>query len=314
VRFFLAVVSGTSLAAGARQLGVDQTTVSRRLAAFQRELGVKLFERTPDGLILTAAGRSIEEAARRMEASALAIERRAVGEDARPVGSVKLTTTETLADRFIVPELSVFHAQYPDISVELITDSRTLDISRRQADVAIRVARPREPELVARKIAMLAVALYASYDYLARHPIPRSGKGLTGHELVYYGSLQPAQGKPFLGESTEGARVAFRSNSTLAQMGAVRAGLGIGALPCYLADEVPELVRIWPNRPPEMQEIWLVMHADVRHGARVRAFCDFVVEVFSRAQPILRGLKRERVARREQRVPTFLAPYKALPG
>jgi len=292
VRVFLAVMSERTLAAAARRLGVDQTTVARRVAALERDLGTRLFERTPDGLVRTIAGQSIEDAAHRMEESALIIERRAAGEDSRPAGSVKLTTTEMLAHRFIVPELGKFHASHPNISVELVTDSRTLDISRCQADVAVRVVRPREPQLIARKIGMLGIALYASYGYLDKHGTPRPGAGLAGHDLVYYGSLHPAQGRPFLGESTEGARLVFQSNSTLAQIGAVRANVGIGALPCYLADEIPELARIWPNQRPEMQEIWLVVHADVRRAARIRALCDFLVELFSRAQPVLRGSTR----------------------
>jgi DNA-binding transcriptional LysR family regulator len=252
-------------------------------------LGAKLFERTPNGLLLTTTGQEIWSAAQVMEESAIAIERRAAGQDTRLAGTVRLTTTDTLANWLVLPELSRFHQRYPEIEIELVTDSHILDIERREADMAIRVARPTEPQLVARRLGSLAITLYASRKYLSTHSRPSPGEGLGGHNLVYYGTLRPAQGKPFLGEHLDGARFSFRSNSTLAQVNAVAAGLGIGALPCYLADNHTELVRLWRERRPEFQDVWLVIHQDVRRTARVRALAESLVEIFKRAARRLRG-------------------------
>jgi DNA-binding transcriptional LysR family regulator len=289
VKIFLSLCADRTFAGAARKLGVDQTTVGRRLAAMERRLCAKLFERTPDGLLLTATGQEIWAAAQTMEQSAIAIERRAAGQDTRLAGSVRLTTTDTLANWLVLQKLSRFHQRYPDIQIELVTDSHILDIERREADMAIRVARPAEPQLVARRLGSLAIALYASRKYLATHLRPRPGEGLRGHDLIYYGTLRPAQGQPFLGEPLDGARFSFRSNSTLAQVNAAAAGFGIGALPCYLADSHPELVRLWRERSPEFQDVWLVIHQDVRRTARVRALAEFLVEIFKRAGQRLRG-------------------------
>jgi DNA-binding transcriptional LysR family regulator len=289
VKFFLSLCASGTFARAARKLGVDQTTVGRRLAAMEHYLGAKLFERTPNGLLLTTTGQEIWSAAQVMEESAIAIERRAAGQDTRLAGTVRLTTTDTLANWLVLPELSRFHQRYPEIEIELVTDSHILDIERREADMAIRVARPTEPQLVARRLGSLAITLYASRKYLSTHSRPSPGEGLGGHNLVYYGTLRPAQGKPFLGEHLDGARFSFRSNSTLAQVNAVAAGLGIGALPCYLADNHTELVRLWRERRPEFQDVWLVIHQDVRRTARVRALAESLVEIFKRAARRLRG-------------------------
>lgn len=296
IRFFLALWQERTLSGASRRLAVDPTTVGRRLTALEQELGAKLFERTPDGFVPTATGEAIRGLCETMETTAIALERQAAGQDTRLSGVVRLTTPEALANRFVVPELAKLHARHPDIEIELLPESRILDISRRQADVAVRVARPKDPELIARKIGGLALALYGTPEYLVKRSVPQPGQGLAGHDLVYYGGLQPTQGRPFLGESIAGARFTFRSNSTLAQANAVAAGLGIGVLPCYMAEGNPRLVRLWPHAVPEVQELWLAVHPDVRRAARVRAVTELLGELFRREAPSLLG-KVEPVSR-----------------
>ena len=289
LRFFLAAVRGGNLSAAARELGVNYTTVGRRLDALQHGLGATLIQRTPDGLTLTRAGEAVKELCEKIEATALEIERRAAGHDRELGGTVRLTATETLAARFLIPAMAALRKRHPELEIELIPDYRLLDLSRQQADLAMRNARPTDPHLVCRRVGGFAITLYASRAYLAARGRPKRGGGLAGHDLVSWTYLLPATRGQFMGESVTDARIVFRSNSTLALTHAVAEGFGIGYIPCYLADEDPRLVRIWPDLTPPMVKLWLIHHEDLRRTARIKLVSDAIAAALRRDSRVLRG-------------------------
>src|SRR4051812_26181375 len=160
LRIFLAISRARTLAAAARKLGIDETTVARRLARLQTTMGASLLERAPGGLALTAAGEAVREAAEEMESAALTAERRALGADRQLSGRVRVTAPEILGRYFVLPALQAVHQRHPGIAIELISTIARLDVTRREGHVAIRTVRPTEPALIARKVARMALAPY----------------------------------------------------------------------------------------------------------------------------------------------------------
>ncbi|WP_434385469.1 LysR family transcriptional regulator [Melittangium boletus] len=290
LRCFLAVAREGSLAAAARVLEVDATTVGRRLAALEGELDTKLVERTPSGLVLTDAGRGIRPALEQMEASALAVERRASGEDARLEGQVRITLTEAFAVDMVLPRFAPFRERYPGIEVRFLTDYGSLDLTRREAEVAIRLTRPQDASLVARKVGEIAVAPYASEDYLARRGSPDLTRGLVGQDVIGYTDAAARWPEArWLAEHASGARLAIRCNSLLSVVAAAGAGLGVAVLPCLRGDREPGLRRVAPRVDALRRDIWLVVHPDLQNNARVRAVLQFLTELIQRERPLLAG-------------------------
>jgi len=269
IRTFLAVTRAGTLAAAGRVLGVDYTTVGRRIRALERELGIALFEHARDRYVLTEAAEGLREAAERMEEGALALERRALGADRTLTGLLKVATTDALAQILVLPALQALHERHPDIRIILLTGGARLDITRREADLAVRYVRPEAGGLVSRRIARVAAALYASRDYLARRPAPARRGSLRGHDVIgVEGGVRTWSQPPPDG------RDVLRANNMSALVQAAVLGLGIGALHCWMADQRTELVRLWPDEPLEHDDVYLVLHEDVQRTGRVRAFVE----------------------------------------
>jgi len=275
LRIFLALTRARSLAAAARKLGVDETTVARRLARLERELNTELRERRRGGLALTSAGEAVRAAAEEMESAALAAERRALGADRRLSGRVRVTAPEILGRYFVLPALQAVHERHPGIAIEMITTIARLDVSRREADVAIRSVRPTEPALVARKLARMAVAPYVRRG--RKRPAPLA--------VVSYadGVRLPLRNI----EDRVPGGVALRTNSIVTVLEAVRLGWGAGDLPCFVGDAAPGLMRAFPDEKPEWLDIWLVVHTEVQRTSRVRALVDELVRVFHEGAALL---------------------------
>jgi DNA-binding transcriptional LysR family regulator len=295
VRFFLAISRNRSLSGAARALRVDHATVGRRIAAFEEELGSKLFDRTPDGFALTAAGQAILKQCEAMENSAASVDRLVAGHDARLSGLVRVATTEGLAQVTVVPALTKLMEAHPQLQVEVMADPRPLNIARRQADIAVRLARPADADLVCRKLGEFGLVLYASRAYLAAHGTPNRSIGLAGHTSISY------LGAPsWFSGALAGARAVLFSNSPLVQLRAIAAGIGIGMLPCFLGDDHSELQRLWPTEPPELHTVWMIIHRDLRRVARIRLVADAIAEAFDRNRLALRsGIARLARARNE---------------
>jgi len=284
IRIFLAVARAGTLAAAGRTLGVNYTTVGRRVRVLERDLGISLFERLRERFVLTEAAERLRESAERMEDGALALERRALGADRTLSGLVRVATTDALAQVIVLPALGLLRQRHPDIRVHLMTGGARLDIARREADVALRYVRPPAGELISRRIARVAVAFYASREYLARRPAPAAGGSLRGHDVV-----APEEGLRSWSRPLPDARYALRANNMSALVQAVVLGMGMGALHCWMAAQHPTLLRVWPDEPLEHDDLHLVLHQDVQRTGRVRAFVQAVEERAAETAATLEG-------------------------
>ncbi|HYH19245.1 MAG TPA: LysR family transcriptional regulator [Azospirillum sp.] len=271
LRVFVALARAGSLSAAARALKVSHATVGRRIAALEDTLGRALFDRRADGYALTAEGAAVLELAAGMDERALAILRRA-GRDAGLTGTVRLTATESLAERFLIPRLVAFRRRHPGIDLEVLSDPRSLSLAKREADVAVRLARPQAGELVTRRLATIAYGLYVAPD------------GDAASWVGYDDSFAHLPEAQWLARHAAGGRIALRANGLPAQIAAVRAGFGKALLPRWFAEEEARedggLVACRPPAPPPVREAWLVVHRDLKDVPRVRALIDAVVAAF----------------------------------
>jgi DNA-binding transcriptional LysR family regulator len=287
VRHLLAVARTGSLSGAARALGVGHVTVGRRIALLEKRLGVTLLNRTPDGFATTSAGDAVLRQCMAMERAALDLERIAAGRDLLLAGSVRVTTTEALAFQLVAPAIAVMRRTHPELRVDLVAGARSLDVARRDADLAVRFARPSTSDLVCRKLGEVGFTLYASERYLARAGVPQRGQGLAGHDLVGFTGAPAATSPFFMSESREGARVVFRCDNPLIQLKAAAEELGIVELACFLGDSSHDLVRVWPQEAPTKRSAWLVIHPDMRRSARIKAVSAAISDAFRRQRRIL---------------------------
>jgi len=279
LRSFLAVARHGSLSAAARDLKVTQTTMGRRLEALHASSGVRLLQKTPAGFILTPAGERVLANVERMETEAFAIERAITGEDARIAGEVRITTVETFGARLLTPLLQPLLAFNPDLGIELITDTRSLSLSRREADIALRIAPFEQHEAVVRRIGDMAFGAYAGEAYLEKHGEPDFEHGGAGHALVtLQQDLALLPEARWLAELAPNARIQLKTNSRDAQLQAVLSGYGIAVLPCYLAHDISGLRELTRRDARLMRGIWLGVHKDTRHVPRVRLVIDTIVD------------------------------------
>lgn len=292
-RLVLAVGRARSIAEAAKSLGIDHSTVFRQLNAAERHIGVRLFERLPNGVYQpTAAGSRMISAAENMEDQTLGLDRDIAGGDHRLVGNLRFTSSETLAYRILPPHLAAFRKAHPGIVVELAIDNRILSLSRREADVALRPQRPKENVLWGRKISTVAWGIYGARAYLRgkRHSIA-TARDLSNHPLIGWDETSPRFGAAdWLEQIASSKAFVFRTASLLGQLAAAKEGVGLAALPCYLGDLEPDLTRAL-SRPIERleAELWVVTHADLRNTARIRAFLDLITEQLAKQRRLFEG-------------------------
>ena len=279
VRFFLAVARERTLSRAAAALGVDQTTVGRRIASLEGRLKVALFTRSAAGLQVNAAGAGVLEAAERMEEAALELRSRAAGEEAASAGTVRVATTDSLAEAFVVPAVRDLRARHPRIRVIVTTGWGRVDLRKGEADLAVRLVRPTDPRLACRKLADFALRLYASRDYVAQHGMPAA---LDGHALLAYeDAVRSGARHPFANLPMERGELALLSNSHRILLTGASSGLGIVQLPSYAGDAHPDLVRVLPEAE-EAYSVWLVVPQANRRIAAVRAVSDAIADTFRR--------------------------------
>ncbi|HEX9189057.1 MAG TPA: LysR family transcriptional regulator [Vicinamibacteria bacterium] len=270
LRYFLAVHRTRSHAAAARSLRVAATTVGRRVAALEAGIGSRLFTRTPEGLVATAAARALLAHAERMEVEAQESELLLSGADARPTGLVRLTCGDGFATAILAPGLPAFLASHPGLEVEIRAEPRVLDLTRGEADVALRNVRPRERSLVARRLGLERYGMFAAPSYLARRGTPRSPKDLAGHDLVLYDrEYDRLRSQVWLRQVAGGARVAVRASNTMTLHAACAAGAGIALLSTAFIRDDARFTRLLPRFEPPADDLWTATHADLRSAARV---------------------------------------------
>jgi DNA-binding transcriptional LysR family regulator len=278
LRFFLAIARTGSLSAAARELRVTQSTVGRRLASLESGLGARLLHRTPEGYVPTLAGETILGQVERVEAEALAVERAVGGHDALLEGLVRVTAVETLASHVLAPAFCALRLGSPEINIELLANVRHLSLAMREADIAVRLTRFEQHDLVARRIGTMAHGLYASPPYLERRGVPDFAAGCPGHRLVT--GLDGAEVPQLAGWLTEiapRATVVLRTDSPEAQLQAALCGEGMACLARLRGDAVGNgLRRLQPRLAQTVVEIWLAVHRDNRRTPRIRLVLDAV--------------------------------------
>ena len=293
VRFFLAVVRKRTLARAAAMLGVDQTTVGRRIASLEARLGVSLFTRSAGAFQPSRAGRGVLEAAERMEEAALELRSRAAGEE---IATVRVATTESISGAFIVPAVQSLRTSHPHIQVTVTTGWAQVDLRKGEADLAVRLVRPTDPRLACRKLADFRLRLYASRAYLSGRAAPTT---LAGESLIAYEEALPLGTRhPFARLPMEGGTLVLLSNSQHVLVAAAAAGVGIVQLPGFVGDAHPDLVRVFPE-VEEPYSVWLVLPQANRRIASVRAVSEAIAAEFRRHREArdpgrVRRLSRER--------------------
>lgn len=274
-RSFLSVVRLGSLSAAARELELTQPTLGRHIAELESDLGAALFVRSQSGVSPTEAALALRPHAEAMEAAAAALVRASSGTAGEPEGSVRLTASEFVGVEVLPAILSAFREAHPKIAVELSLSNLNQDLLRRDADIAVRMARPTQTALIARRLGSVAIGLYAHHSYIARHGMAKSVADLANHALIGFDADTVAlrayrqTGLPISREM-----FAFRSDSEHAQLAALRSGFGIGGCQAKVAARNPDLVPVLPRDFRVELEMWLVMHEDQRGIRRVRLLYD----------------------------------------
>src|SRR5438874_6817291 len=278
-RTFLAVIRDGSFSRAARRLDITQPTAGRDIEALEAAIGARLFTRTPGGLVPTEAARRLAPHAEAMAAAAAALQRASTGEAREERGVVRLTAAELIGQEVLPTILQPFCAAYPGIVLELKLSNRNEDLLRGNADIAVRMARPTQQALLARRIGEVKLGLFAHRRYVAAFGVPRTPAELADHRLIGFDEdqhiLRPGDG----GASPPSrAQFSFRCDSAVAQAAALRAGIGISALHLNTARNEPDLVRVLEKPLTFTREMWLAMHEDAKATKRIRLLFDHLAK------------------------------------
>ncbi|MGQ3676579.1 LysR family transcriptional regulator [Xanthobacter sp. TB0139] len=293
LRFFLAVARAGRLTVAAARLGVEHSTVSRRIAALENSFSAKLFDRSPRGYGLTAAGERLLAAAENMESLALAAQGAIGGADLGVAGTVRIGVPDGFGTLFLAPRIGELARQHPDLDIQLLAMPRLFSLSRREADIAISLSRPAAGRLHARKLCDYRLRLYAARGYLARHGEITSRAQLSSHPFIgYVDELIYAPELDYAPQVARDLRIRIKSSSLVAQLFATRGGAGVCVLPCFMGDlfagpDETALVPVLPQEVSLTRSFWLITHSDMRDLARVRVAAEFIVEVAQKGRHLL---------------------------
>ena len=300
LRYFLAIDRSGSIAAAAKYLGTSHSTVLRRVAKLEEKLGARLFERLPAGYAMTSAGERLRT---RLDGVAERIEgaqRELSGLDTRPSGTIRITSTDTLAHGLLMPHLRAFREAHPAIRLELVLNNAFLSLTKREADVAIRPSNRPPENLVGRRIGRVRTALYAARTHA------RASRDWQSYDWVVPGEgLAHLDQSKWVAANVPPERVTATVDSLLAMVGAVRAGLGIGFLLTFLADGHDDLVQLAAPDPALDTEIWMLTHSDLRDVPRIRLFMNFIHERLRTDAGVVSSERKARPAngKRSRRAP-----------
>lgn len=279
VRSFLAALEHGSLMGAARATGMSQPTLGRHIAELEAHWRLVLFERTGRGLAPTEDALRLADAARDMALQAARLGRLASGSERGAQGRVRLAASQPVACELLPPILARMRAAYPDIEIELVVSNSLANLLRREADIALRMVRPEQSSLVARRIAEIPIQACAHRDYIARRGAPESAGELLQHDLItgdQHDEVVPALAAH--GFPTERLRFGLRSDDLIAQWAAVRNGMGVGFAASYLVRAYPDVHPLLPRLPLPRFPVWLTVHRELRTSARIRAVYDYLAE------------------------------------
>ena len=283
------IAEAKGLAGAAQQLGVNHSTVFRRLGLLEEALGTKLFERHRTGYALTPAGEEMATLAERMDEDVAGFARKLAGQVLSPAGELRVTTNDTLLAHLLTPMFARFRQQCRDVRLDVVLSNQALNLSKRDADVAIRATDHPPETLVGRRAATIAWALYGR---AADFPMPSAVDPASLFERTWValgdnlGFLKVAR---FVRDHVAPERIVYKVNTVLGLSEAVEAGLGIGPLPCFIADARPGLVRLSGPNPEFSTGLWLLTHPDLRHSARVRVVLDFLAGEIAKLRKDIEG-------------------------
>jgi len=282
LRIFYAVAEAGSFTHAGEMLNLSQSAVSRQIGALEESLGVALFHRHARGLILTEQGELLDVTTKEMFSKLAFTTAQIRDSRERPQGELRITTTTGLGSIWLTPRIKDFLERYPDIDVSLVLSDDELDISMRQADVAIRLRPPTQPDLVQRQLMEVHYRVYASPSYIKRYGMPRNSEDLDNHRLVIYGkdAITPVDNLNWLmeaGQSGQERRPALKVNNIYGIYRAVRSGIGIGALPDYMTSHAEDLVQVLPELGGPSFNTYFVYPEELRNSKRVGVFRDFLL-------------------------------------
>ncbi len=286
LHFVLAVCREGSLSGAARELGVNHSTVFRRIAAIEQKLGVRLFERLSTGYVMTEAGEAMLVSGERIDNEVLSLSRKLIGRDLNLSGILRVAVPDALLMKILMPHLSVFSQRYPKIQLELVISNNYLNLTRREADIAVRVTNTPPETAVGRRICTMMTTIYGSTEYLARQ---------DDDAIENYIWLMPDENlaqmpiNKYLKMKYPKAFVGLRCNTMLGLYEAAVQSLGIVALPCFLADPDKQLNRILPPVEALNSELWLLTHPDLKLTARIQALMNYLTEVLDKEKDLIEG-------------------------
>jgi DNA-binding transcriptional LysR family regulator len=290
LRYFLAVGDQGSISAAAKFLRVNHSTVLRRLAGFEKRLGVRLFDRLPDGYAITAAGAELRNELRGVKNRIDAAQRNLSGRDLGLSGVIRVTAPDTLLRSLVMPCLAEFRARQPGISLDLVVTNTFLTLAKHEADVAIRPANTVPEDLIGRRVGKLRTAIYASTAYLAQH----AGK----KPWADYDWIAPAESLSHLGQArwlkkhVPESRIVMKVDSLAGMVDAVLNGVGVGMLLTLLADDEKGLIKLEQSAPSLDTDVWVLSHRDVRRVARIKALTEFLYDRLSKNDKLTSAAQR----------------------
>jgi len=286
LKIILAICRTGSLSAAARILELNHSTIFRRINNIEKKMGVRFFERLPQGYAMTEAGEAAMSAAERIEIDVLGLTREIQGKDLRLQGTIRVTAPAGISLTLLGPHLAQFCKTHPDIHIDLIATSHTLELSRREVDLAIRVTKKPPDTSIGRRICNFKTSIYATRPYLNKH----KNISLDQHNwLMTDDQMEWLPASIRKNKEKANINVVYSSNNILAVLNAAKEGLGIAPLPCFIGDSEKKLHRV--IEPPEelTSELWVLTHSDLRNTARVRALLTFLHNAFSKQKDLLEG-------------------------
>ncbi|MGB0722912.1 MAG: LysR family transcriptional regulator [Gammaproteobacteria bacterium] len=291
LRYFLELARQGKLVQAAARLHVDHTTVSRRISALESQLEVRLFDRSPRGYQLTDAGQRLLPLAESMESTSNRVTQEIAGKDSRLTGVVRIATPEALGTQVIARHIPAFREQHPDIEIELVAATRGASLSKREADIAIRLSRPDSGRLVAWKLCDYRIRLVGSEDHLAQHGPVESLEDLQSLGFVsYIDDMLEMPELRYLESVVKKPRIVFRSNNVIAQYNAILGGAGLGMVHCFMSALAQDRLKpVLPEQISVTRSYWLLVHEDLRNVARIDAVCRFVTGLLRENDDLMMG-------------------------
>ena len=288
IRLISAIAETGNLAAAAEKLGINHSTVFRRLVQVEDQLGTAVFEKARHGYVPTGPGEELVALGQRMAADVSAFSRKLAGSQPAPQGELRVTTNDTLLIHLLMPMLARFQEAYPQIRLDFVLGNQVLNLSKRDADIAIRASDNPPETLVGRMLANLSWAFYGRrIDFL--DGIPDFAELSLKRWVCLGDNFGHLHAAKYVRQHVAAENIAFKLNTVLGLAEAVAAGIGIGPLPCFIADKKPELIRLSGQQDRFATKLWLLTHPDLRAAQRVRAFMDFMAQEITKERALIEG-------------------------